>query len=188
MLPRVFICSAFGGLEPNVRLAREYCTYALKDGTAPIAPHLIYPQILTESPEERALGIEAGLSYLAVCDEVWAFCVGGILSEGMRIEVDAAIEQDIPIRWFGVVPGSRIVPLKHLPSDRIPSLNERMIPSVYAVKVSATFAYISTQLRTSARYELFTDELDTLLGNKMEERDQRVEAEWLLSLQGNEDE
>jgi hypothetical protein len=104
---RVFICSPFAGdLERNLGVARRLCTLALSQGHAPIAPHLLYPQVLDDSdPSSRAVGLRAGFEFLRVCGEVWAFRSYG-LSNGMLQELSLAIGQGIPIRYFGFLAGS----------------------------------------------------------------------------------
>jgi hypothetical protein len=60
-----------GDIEENVRYARECMTHSLSLGEAPIASHLLYTQegILDDSiPEERALGIAAGLAWRVVAE------------------------------------------------------------------------------------------------------------------------
>lgn len=47
--PCVFICSPFAGdIEKNLNKAREYLKFAVKQGTIPFAPHLLYPQVLDD--------------------------------------------------------------------------------------------------------------------------------------------
>ena len=46
--PCVFICSPFAGdIEKNLNKAREYLKFAVKQGTIPFAPHLLYPQAVS---------------------------------------------------------------------------------------------------------------------------------------------
>lgn len=54
-------------VEQNIAYARRCVRHALRNGEAPIAFHLLYTQIgvlYDEVPEERALGIDAGLTWL----------------------------------------------------------------------------------------------------------------------------
>jgi len=69
----VYICSPYAGdTESNVQFARAACLYASKQGCAPVAVHLLYPQILNDDiPAQRELGIGMGLRVLASCDELW---------------------------------------------------------------------------------------------------------------------
>jgi hypothetical protein len=46
-------------------IARRMCEYARRRGYTPIAPHLLFPQILDDAvPEERDAGMAFGLSIL----------------------------------------------------------------------------------------------------------------------------
>lgn len=63
---------------------------ALEAGLAPITPHLYITQCLNEdNPEERAVGLAAGLELLKGCDFVLAGIRYGI-SEGMSREIQTA--------------------------------------------------------------------------------------------------
>ena len=73
--------------------------FAHTQGTAPIAPHLHNPQFLDENiPEERQAGIAIGLEYLGRAEELW--CFGNQLTEGMELELQAAQQRRLPIRYF----------------------------------------------------------------------------------------
>lgn len=87
-MKRVFICSRFAGdVDRNIETARKLCRWAVEQGCAPFAPHLLYPQFVDDNkPEEREAGIACGLAFMAVCDEVWAY-VGDDVSDGMRREM-----------------------------------------------------------------------------------------------------
>jgi len=93
---RVFVCSPFrGDVEKNVAVARAACRQVVLDGDAPFAPHLLYPAFLDDDePAERALGIGAGLAWLAAADEV---LVVGEPTEGMRAEIAVAETLGLPI-------------------------------------------------------------------------------------------
>ena len=99
----IFICSPYAGdTAHNIRKAKEYCRFAVDEGYMPIAPHLLYPQILDDAnPEERTLGMKMGLALLDLCDEIWVF---GEPSPGMAVEVAFARERRIPIKYFPVNP------------------------------------------------------------------------------------
>lgn len=96
----VFICSPYAGdIVANTIKAREYAAFAIRQGMVPIAPHLLYPQVLHEAdPLEREIGLHCGLASLQHCDELWAF--GGQTSEGMKKEIAIARERQIPLRFF----------------------------------------------------------------------------------------
>lgn len=94
----VYICSPFAGdIENNLRFARAACRYAADQGCAPLAVHLLYPQILDDTvPVEREAGIQMGLRVLTSCDELW-IC-GERISHGMSCEIAEAERLGIPIR------------------------------------------------------------------------------------------
>lgn len=100
----VYIASPYAGdVEANVAFAKSACRYAMEQGATPIAVHLLYPQMLDDSiPAEREAGIRMGLRVLAACDELW-LC-GDRLSHGMRAELTAAEQLDIPVRRIADIP------------------------------------------------------------------------------------
>lgn len=60
-----------GDVDRNVRYARLALADCLRRGEAPIASHLLYTQpgvLDDDKPEERALGIEAGLQWGRVAE------------------------------------------------------------------------------------------------------------------------
>lgn len=185
-MKKVFVCSAYGGKWDNVLLARKYCAWAMQRDTAPIAPHLIYTQFLSEEPLERELGLQAGLEYLSVCDELWVFSVEGEISVGMALEIERAIELGVPIFWHAY--DGVIHPLKHLPGDRLATHKELLTNNTYSVAITNAFIEVSAQLQAGVAYTEFSSLLDKLLDTEMPPRDERVEAEWVLALQGEFDE
>ena len=57
---------------------RNYIAQPCGLSRTPIAPHLLYPQILNDTdPSERACGLAMGRQLLTVCSEVWV-CGGQI--------------------------------------------------------------------------------------------------------------
>lgn len=101
----VYICSRFAGadedeVKEHILQARRFSRFALTRQAVPVTPHLMYPQFLRDSvPQERELGIAGGLKILRRCDELWVFVVDRI-SEGMRLEIEAAEHRKIPVRYF----------------------------------------------------------------------------------------
>ena len=87
-MKKVFVCSPYAGdIESNRKAAIKYCRYEIECGNVPFAPHLFFPQILTESnQEERELGISLGIEMMKACDELHVF--GDRISEGMKREID----------------------------------------------------------------------------------------------------
>lgn len=98
--PLVYICSPFAGdIESNIQNARRYCAFAVRQGTIPIAPHLLFPQFMDDSnPEDRILGLLFGKILLDRCEAVWAF--GGRVSTGMAAELERAEHRGIPIKHY----------------------------------------------------------------------------------------
>jgi len=96
----VYICSPYrGDIETNTKNARRYCRYAFDEGLHPYAPHLYYPQFLDEEkPKERAAGIHYALMQMWRMKEFWVF--GDRHTEGMKAELELAVDLGIPIRTF----------------------------------------------------------------------------------------
>lgn len=96
----VYIASPYAGdIEGNTQFAVACCRDAIRQGYTPIAPHLLYPQMLDdEVPEERMLALMLGRNLLAACDEVWV--CGERISSGMEGEIEHARSLDIPIRYI----------------------------------------------------------------------------------------
>lgn len=105
----VFICSPFRGQNAiertrNIKVAEDLCRDAVRQGHAPMAPHLLFPRFLDEDViEERAQGIEAGKEWLRRCDEVWVYDLNGI-SAGMDAELKFATSIDKPIIFWSNFP------------------------------------------------------------------------------------
>ena len=96
----VIIESPYAGeVEENIKYARECVSDSLRRGEAPIASHLLYTQqgILDDNtPEERLLGINAGLAWKRVADASVVYVDRGI-TRGMQYGIDAAEAAGIPI-------------------------------------------------------------------------------------------
>ena len=99
-MPKVFISSPFAGdVQRNIKNARRYCAFAVRSGYIPFAPHLFYPQFLSDGDtEQRELGLFMGMVFLDSCKEVWVF--GERISSGMQREIDRAEKRGIPIRFY----------------------------------------------------------------------------------------
>ena len=95
---RVILETPFAGdIEAHVAYARRCLRDCLARGEAPIASHLLYPQILDDSiAAERALGIAAGLGWLRLAEAMVAYIDYGI-SPGMRAAMEAAEKLSLPI-------------------------------------------------------------------------------------------
>lgn len=97
----IYICSPLrGDVEKNITKAQGYCREAARlfPDVIPIAPHVYCTQFLDDTnPDERAVGMELGISLLDICDEIWVYGLDNP-SEGMRAEIEYAEENGIPIR------------------------------------------------------------------------------------------
>ena len=96
--PFVYICSPYrGSPRVNVMRARGYCKYAVRKGKIPLAPHLYFPQFMSEVTE-RDKAMEMNLELLKLCSEIWVF--GNEISEGMAWEISKAEKLRKKIRCF----------------------------------------------------------------------------------------
>lgn len=98
--PIVYICSPLSGnVERNQENARRYCRFAVDSGYIPIAPHLFFPQFMSdENEKERSLALFMDIALLSKCAELWVF--GETISQGMSIEIEKAKRKRQPIRYF----------------------------------------------------------------------------------------
>lgn len=82
-----------GDVEANVAYARELLLDSLRRGEYPIASHLLYTQVLNDLvPEERKLGIEAGLAWGKMAS-VSVMGVDRGVSNGMKLGAQRAIDE-----------------------------------------------------------------------------------------------
>ena len=97
----VYIASPLSGdVEQNLDFARQACRYAISQGAAPVAPHLLYTQMLDDSdPAEQQPGIEMGNQMLGLCEELW-LC-GDRISAGMERERELAGYLGVPVKQVG---------------------------------------------------------------------------------------
>lgn len=73
-----------GDVEGNVAYARACLADCLRRGEAPLASHLLYPQVLDDLlPAERAKGIAAGLAWAQRAD-AGIFYIDRGISKGME--------------------------------------------------------------------------------------------------------
>ncbi len=81
------------GQAENVRYARRLMLDALRRGEYPFASHLLYPQVLDDlQPEERKLGIEAGLAWAKFASVSIVGPERGI-SNGMKLGIERAVKE-----------------------------------------------------------------------------------------------
>lgn len=77
-MKKVYICAPLGGdVQGNLEKAKRYSEYALRCGAAPVTPHFYALCLHDDMPEEREMGMAAGLSLLWFCDEVSEIQAGG---------------------------------------------------------------------------------------------------------------
>lgn len=99
---RVILESPFSGdVEANIAYARRCIHDCLTRGEAPIASHLLFtqPGVLDDTiPEERALGIAAGLAWHGVADATVVYTDRGI-SPGMQHGIAAAQKAGTPVEY-----------------------------------------------------------------------------------------
>ena len=83
-----YICSPYSGdTKRNKQYARELTARAIQLGYAPITPHLYITEGLDDNdPEQRELGLNAGIALLSVCDIIIVGIKYGI-SDGMEREI-----------------------------------------------------------------------------------------------------
>lgn len=89
------------GIERNVRYARAAMHDCLLRGEAPYASHLLYTQpgvLRDEVPEERTLGIEAGLAWGLKADASVVYTDLGT-SRGMELGIERARAAGRPVEF-----------------------------------------------------------------------------------------
>jgi hypothetical protein len=93
-----------GNVRRNTAYARAAMRHALEQGDAPMVSHLLYTQCLDdEVPEERALGIEAGLCWGPKATATVVYVDLGV-SPGMKFGIERAEKEKRPVE-FRTVPG-----------------------------------------------------------------------------------
>jgi len=92
--PFVYICSPYrNNPRVNVMRARNYCKFAVSKGRIPLAPHLYFPQFMSEATEREA-AMQMNFELLKLCGECWVF--GETITEGMVAEIARAKK----VRYF----------------------------------------------------------------------------------------
>ena len=103
----VYICSRYKpdekhSVEFHKAVAATACRAVISENMdcVPIAPHLYLPQFMNdEEPVERRLALTYGKHILEQCQVMKVIVVDGIISEGMKAEIEQA-EGRIPIDYF----------------------------------------------------------------------------------------
>ena len=98
--PLVIIESPYSGdVARNTEYARACLLDSLRRGEAPIASHLLHTQVLDDMrPDERELGIEAGLAWYRVAEKCVVYEDLGI-SQGMAKGIDRARQHGVPVEY-----------------------------------------------------------------------------------------
>lgn len=97
---KIFVCSPLRGYdgepsEANRGIARRLMKAVFDAGHSPFVPHLLYPQVLSESPDDLEKAFKANFAFLCCCDELWVFARKfEECSRGMKLEIDGG-----GIRW-----------------------------------------------------------------------------------------
>lgn len=92
-----FICSPYGGSEENIKLAKRFMRYAAWCGLTPIAPHVMFHNVLNDfNPAQRDQGMAAGRDMLKMCKTLWQ--CGDTISPGMKQEIQIAKDYFFRIR------------------------------------------------------------------------------------------
>ncbi|MCV9907037.1 hypothetical protein OIV19_05305 [Brucella sp. HL-2] len=91
-----------GDVESNTAYARACLLDSLRRGEAPIASHLLHTQVLDDmQPDERTLGIEAGLAWYRVATKCVVYNDRGI-SGGMKMGIDRAILHGVAVEYRSI--------------------------------------------------------------------------------------
>ena len=99
---RVIIESPFAGdIERNILYARRAVRDCLARGEAPICSHLLFTQdgiLKDDIPEERRLGIDAGLAWYDVAAASVVYADYGV-SKGMQGGIAHAHDKSVPVEF-----------------------------------------------------------------------------------------
>lgn len=110
---RVILESPYGNVDPdivraNVAYARAALFDCLRRGEAPLASHLLYPQVLDDNdPTQRQMGIDAGLEWRSVAEATVVYTDRGI-TKGMAYGIDKALASGLPVEYRKLPPGEEL--------------------------------------------------------------------------------
>ena len=97
--PLVYVCAPFNGdIEGNKKKATEFAHFAYKNGCIPVTPHLLFPFMNDESPNERALALYMDIVLMGKCQEVWV--LSERITSGMSAEIEKATRRHQTVRYF----------------------------------------------------------------------------------------
>lgn len=93
-----------GDVEANLAYVRECMADCLRRGEAPFASHALYtqPGVLDDAkPDERSLGIEAGLCWGTMAEATVVYTDRGI-SRGMELGIARAIAEGRAVEYRSI--------------------------------------------------------------------------------------
>lgn len=97
--PLVYVCAPLNGdIEGNKKKAAEFAEFAYKNGCIPVTPHLLFPFMNDESPNERALALHMDIVLMGKCQEVWV--LSERITAGMSAEIEKATKRRQTVRYF----------------------------------------------------------------------------------------
>lgn len=97
--PLVYVCAPFNGdIEGNKKKATEFAHFAYKNGCIPVTPHLLFPFMNDESPNERALALHMDIVLMGKCQEVWV--LSERITSGMSAEIEKATKRRQTVHYF----------------------------------------------------------------------------------------
>lgn len=99
-MEKVILESPYAGdTDKNVQYARECMLDCLRRNEAPMVSHLLYTQVLDDmTPDERALGIEAGLLWGRHATKTVVYTDLGVTS-GMKLGIERAEKENREIEY-----------------------------------------------------------------------------------------
>jgi hypothetical protein len=83
-------------MDENRARAARWCAWAARRGVAPVATWIVLSGELSETQENRELGLKLDCATVERCDEIWL--VGGRVSSGMRRESEHAAAYGVIVR------------------------------------------------------------------------------------------
>lgn len=136
-----------GDVERNVEYARRCVRDSLQRGEAPIASHLLYTQrgILNDAiPDERQLGIDAGLAWRRVAEASAVYSDYGV-TPGMEYGIKAAFNAGIDVE-YRVIGRNKAIKRLHPTIDQLRKIVE--------ATCKARGVYVDEVLSSARRREL----------------------------------
>ncbi|MCX2696743.1 DUF7768 domain-containing protein [Ochrobactrum chromiisoli] len=91
-----------GDVEANTAYAQACLLDSLRRDEAPIASHLLHTQVLDDmQPDERSLGIKAGLAWYRVATKCVVYTDRGI-SGGMKMGISRAEQHGVAVEYRSI--------------------------------------------------------------------------------------